>query len=287
VLTPTGVKYVVLFALIGTIESALSAQAIDMIDPQRRKTDLNRDILAVGVANTVSSTIGALPMISEIVRSAANVNNGAQTRKANLFHGLFLLLFVALLPGVIRAIPLPALGAMLVYTGYRLAAPAEFLRVSRIGWSQLAVFAATIGVTLATDQLIGLAAGVAFELVLHWLGGAPIRTLVVPVVRVGGEAKGQPVTIAVGGSAVFSTWLSLKRRIDAVGPGSDVVVDLSGTRLVDHTVMEKLHQQEKEFASQGRSLHVAGLEHHAAASDHPHAPRRRRVLGPPAAAGPA
>jgi hypothetical protein len=63
-----------------------------------------------------------------------------------------------------------------------------------------------------------------------------------------------------------------------------VVVDLSGTRLVDHTVMGKLHEQEKEFASQGRSLHMAGLEHHAAASDHPHAPRRR-VLGPPAAAG--
>src|SRR5207237_3415592 len=115
-----GIEYVVLFTLIASIESILSSQAIDMIDPWRRKTDQNRDLLAVGVANTLCAAVGALPMISEIVRSKANIDNGARTKYANFFHGLFLLAFVLLVPFVIRMIPLAALAAMLVYTGFRL-----------------------------------------------------------------------------------------------------------------------------------------------------------------------
>jgi MFS superfamily sulfate permease-like transporter len=273
--TGTGWKWVIYFALIGSLESILSAKAIDLIDPWKRKTNMNRDLLAIGVGNTLSACAGGLPMISEIVRSKANVDNGAQTRFGNMFHGLFLLGFVALLPGLIHRIPLAALSAMLVYTGFRLASPREFISVTRIGKEQLLIFVATLLGVLATDLLTGVGIGIVVKLAIHLINGMPLRSIFKPFLDI--EPRDDTTcVIHARGSAVFTNWIPFKQQIEHIGlvQRNNLIIDLSETRLVDHSVMEKLHEMQKDFEQEGLSLELTGLDAHRKLSEHPLSARR-------------
>ena len=271
--------WVVMFALVGSVESLLSARAIDLLDPWKRKTDMNRDLLAVGMANVAAAAIGGLPMISEIVRSKANVDNGARTRFADFWHGIFLLAAVALAPGLIHMIPLSALAAMLVYTGFRLASPREFINVFKIGSEQLLIFVATIVGVLATDLLVGVGIGIATKFVVHTVNGVPLRSFFKPFLKVT-TIDDKTVQIDASGSAVFTNWIPFKRQIEQLGfvQRSNVIVNLAGTELVDHSVMEHLHALEQEFAQAGLRLEVVGLESHRQASAHPLATRKRGLV---------
>jgi MFS superfamily sulfate permease-like transporter len=271
----TGLKYVLLYCLIGSLESLLSAKAIELIDPWKRKTNFDRDLVAIGLANTVAASIGALPMISEIVRSKANIDNGARTRSANLFHGLFLLAFVLAVPDLIHRIPVAALAAMLVYTGFRLASPREFVRTYKVGSEQFVVFVVTIIATLATDLLIGIAAGIATKVLFHLWNGAPPTSLLQSQIDLVPEGD-QLAVLVVRRAAVFSNWLGIRAAIlKEIKDRDEVVLDLSHTRLVDHSVMEKLHELEQELAGSGKRLSVIGLDEHISFSPHPHAARKR------------
>jgi MFS superfamily sulfate permease-like transporter len=277
VATPLGVKHVVMVALIASIESMLSSQAIDMIDPWRRKTDQNKDLLATGLANTACSLVGALPMISEIVRSKANIDSGARTRMANQFHGLFLLVFVLAFPVLIKMIPMAALAAMLVFTGFRLASPKEFVSTYKIGLEQLVVFVTTIAVTLSTDLLAGVVSGIALKAVIHVLNGAPVRNMFLmrADIEVATGDDDRRAVLAVKNAAVFANWLGLSKTIQRNADGRDeVVLDLSQARLVDHSTMEKLHELERSFADLGKTLTVVGLDKLSPMSAHPLAARR-------------
>jgi len=272
--TGVGIKYVIMFSLVGSLESLLSAKAIDLLDPWERKTNLNRDLLAIGVANTLASAVGGLPMISEIVRSKANIDNGARTRFADLFHALFLLGCVALIPFLIHQIPLAALGAMLVYTGFRLASPREFVQTWKIGPEQLIIFLVTLIVTLATDLLLGVACGVLVKFLIHITNGSQLPAMF--RAHVDAEKRDAKTTVLiVHHYAIFTNWLFLKKRLLTVEADQDVVLDLSSTRLVDHTVMENLHELQREFVQRGRVLEVIGLEDHHKLSAHPQAARRK------------
>ena len=273
VLTSTGITYIIMFSLIGSVESLLSAKAVDQIDPWRRKTNMDKDLLAVGIGNTAAAFVGGLPMISEIVRSKANIDNGARTRFANMFHGLFLLAFVALVPALIDRIPLTALAAMLVFTGFRLASPKEFVHMYQIGREQFIVFVSTVIGVLATDLLVGIGIGILVKAIIHVINGAPIVSLFKPSMRVENEGD-DSATIKVDNSAIFSTWIALKNRIGRPGT-KKVIVDLSGTKLVDHTVMANLEALEREFAESDRELSVTGLDGHSQLSEHPLAARKK------------
>ena len=273
----TAAWWVVMFAVVGSIESLLSAKAIDLLDPWKRKTDMNRDLFAVGVANVAVAAIGGLPMISEIVRSKANIDAGGKTRFADLWHGLFLLAAVALAPGLIHMIPLSALAAMLVSTGLRLASPREFINVFRIGPEQLAIFVTTIVGVLLTDLLVGVAIGIALKVMIHMVNGVSPGSFFKPFLKVT-ALDDRTVQIDAAGSAVFSNWLPFRRQLVQLGveQGNDVVLNLAGTRLVDSSVMEALAELRHDFARAGRRLEVVGLENHRGLSSHPHAARRRR-----------
>ncbi len=268
-----GWYWVMMFAIIGTLESLLSAKAVDLIDPWKRKTNLDRDDAAVGVGNFAAAWVGGLPMISEIVRSRANIDNGARTRFANMFHGLLLLLFVASVPALISLIPLSALGAMLVYTGFRLAHPKEFIHVYKIGREQLIIYCSTIVGVLATDLLEGIAIGIGVKVVLHALNGAPIKSFFKPMLEVEQRGDGS-VVLNVKHSAIFSTWIALKKRIETTKGAKEIIIDLSDAKLVDHTVMEKLDALKTELALRDCALSIRGLEKHRALSAHPHAARK-------------
>ena len=270
--TFTGLKYIILFALIGSLESLLSSKAIDQIDPWKRKTNQDRDLLAVGIGNTLAALVGGLPMISEIVRSKANIDNGARTRFANMFHGLCLLAFVALAPTLINQIPLAALGAMLVFTGFRLASPKEFVHMYHVGKEQLVIFVATIIGVLATDLLVGIGIGIVVKAIIHLINRAPFGSMFrlnIDVEREGADEA----RITVKDSAIFSTWIGLKKRLDNVRVRKNVILDLSGTKLVDHTVMQHLIEAQAEFAENGAKLTIEGLDSHHALSEHPAAAR--------------
>lgn len=269
-------KWVIMFALIGSLESLISAQAVDLLDPLKRKTNMDRDLLAIGIANTAVAAIGGLPMISEIVRSKANIDNGARSRVSGVCHGLCLLAFVALLPGLIHQIPLAALAAMLVFTGLRLASYKEFAHMQHIGTEQLIVFLSTLIGVLATDLLIGIAMGIVVKIVLHLYRGVAIGSLFSSKHEIEERPDGK-IIIHVTRSAVFSNWIALRKKIvhQGITLEKPVIVDLSQTKLVDHTVLDKLNALQRDFSEAGLSLQIRGLDSHVPLSLHELAARRR------------
>jgi MFS superfamily sulfate permease-like transporter len=267
--------WIALYALIGSLESLLSAKATDLIDPWKRKTDFNRDLLAVGVANTIVSLIGGLPMISEIVRSRANLDNGARTRFANLWHGVFLLLAILLIPQYLHRIPLSALAAMLVFTGYRLASPREFLHVYHIGSEQLLIFVATLVGVLATDLLIGVCIGIGMKTIVHVINGVSPSQFFKPFIDLEEQGPDQ-VIVRAAGSAVFSNWIPFRNQLVSIGftQRKNITVDFTNARLVDCSVLEKLQQLQGDFEAEGLKLEVVGLETMQQFSAHEFATRR-------------
>jgi MFS superfamily sulfate permease-like transporter len=268
---------VVAIWLVGSLESLLSASAVDRLDPYKRSSNLNRDLTAVGIGNFMSGMVGGLPMIAEIVRSSANVNNGAKTAWANFFHGLFLLIFVALFPRLIHEIPLASLAALLVFTGFRLASPKEFAKVWSIGWDNFIVFIATIIGVLAIDLLVGVFIGIIVKLIIHLCRGLKFKNAFSMAYHVN-QSDADTYHIAVSGAAVFSNFMSLKSLLSSLPEKKTLFFDLSDAYLIDHTVMESIHHFAEDYIHEGGKCNIVGLDSHEPFSDH-HLAGRRRKLG--------
>lgn len=260
------IQYTFLFALIGSLESLLTAKAVDLLDPYKRKSDFNKDLIAVGSGNLLAGILGGLPMISEVARSSANVSNGGRTRWANFFHGVSLLFFMILLVPVLEMIPKAALAAMLIGVGIKLAHPKEFMHMLHIGKDQLFIFITTIIFTLFIDLLAGILAGMLIQIFIHIASGIPISALFKTPVRV--SFADNLYLVEVEKAAVFTNFLGIKSKLDAIPHNMQITIDLSYTKLVDHSVMDGLHLFQNNYESSGGKVTIIGLDRHKSSSGH-------------------
>lgn len=257
----TFIKYLIMFSLVGSLESLLTVKAIDLMDPYKRKTDSNKDLIAVGIGNTLAALLGGLPMISEVARSSANVNNGAKTRWANFFHGFFILFFVIVAASYIEMIPNSALAAMLISVGIRLAHPKEFIHMFHIGKEQLAVFLVTIFFTLFEDLLVGIFAGMAVEILFHILHGAPVSAIFKAPTLVSFDDD-KNYLVEIDKAAIFSNYMGIKSKLEAIPNGMNIIIDLKNTRFIDHSVLDNLYQFKQNYRLNGGSVDIIGLDNH-------------------------
>ena len=268
------IKFVIMFALVGSLESLLTVKAMDMADPFKRKSDANKDLIATGIGNTLVAFLGGLPMISEVARSSANIANGAKTRWANFFHGFFILAFVLLASHLIELIPNTALAAMLITVGIKLTHPKEFIHTLEKGKEQLLIFIVTILFTLGVDLLVGIAAGILTEILVNLFNGKPLSSIFKAPTEV--SFTEDAYLVEISDAAVFTNYLGIKRKLEAIPPGFPVTIDLSRTQLVDHSVMENFEHFKNEYERDGiGKVEIIGLEAHRSLSNHKSGARKK------------
>ena len=233
-------------AIVASLESLLSVKAVDALDPKRRVTDKNRELVAQGVGNMVSGLIGGIPVTSVIVRSSANVEAGADSRLATMLHGAWLLVSIALIPFVLNLIPLSALAAVLIATGYKLAKPKLFLERWAQGMTQFIPFVVTVVAILLSDLLIGIMIGLLVGLgFVIWRSLADVITYV---------ETAESVMVRARRNLYFIHKPQLQAALAKVPAGHTVLIDLSNTNFVDLDNIDIINDFVKSAAF--RNLHV-------------------------------
>lgn len=240
----------VTLAIVASLESLLSVKAVDALDPQRRTTDKNRELMAQGGGNMVSGLIGGLPITSVIVRSSANVEAKAETKMSAIFHGAWLLLSVMFIPTVLNLIPLAALAAVLIQTGYKLAKPALFVQRYQQGWTQFAPFVVTVLAILLTDLLVGIVIGLVVGFV--FVIGRNLR----PAVTF--ACDGDDCLVRARRNLYFMHKPELQKTLDRVPDNMNVMIDLSSTNYVDLDNVEIINSFIKGAKYRGISVILRG-----------------------------
>lgn len=237
-------------AIVASLESLLSVKAVDEIDRKRRVTDKNRELLAQGVGNFTSGLVGGLPVTSVIVRSSANVEAGADSRLSTMMHGGWLLLMVVLIPTIINLIPLSALAAILIQTGYKLAKPSLFVARWKQGMTQFIPFVVTVVAILFTDLLIGIGIGlvVGFAFVI----ARNFRTAIIYVAHDG------MVMVRARRDLYFIHKPQLQEALGKVPDGSELIIDLSNTIFVDLDNIDIINGFIKGAPYRGITVRVKG-----------------------------
>ena len=220
----------VTLALVASLESLLSIEAVDDLDPYQRVTPTNRELKAQGIGNILSGLIGGIPITSVIVRSSANVNSGAKTKMSTIYHGAWLLLSVALIPVLLNLIPKTALAAILIFTGYKLSKPALYKAFFKKGWDQFLPFIITIIAILATDLLKGVIIGIGVG--LFFVMRSNFRKAVFVV------HDKEKYLFRLRKDVSFLNKAIIKNKLESVPEGSEVIIDARRADFIDKDVVE-------------------------------------------------
>jgi MFS superfamily sulfate permease-like transporter len=234
-------------AFVASAETLLSAAAVDQMQNGPR-TQHDRELIAQGLGNTLCGLAGSLPMTGVIVRSATNVAAGAKTRMSTIFHGLWLLVFVAALPSVLRLVPTAALAAVLVYTGYKLVNVQNIKRLLRYGGAPVAIYAATLIGIVATDMLTGILIGLGLSVLQLVYARTHFH------IRVESHPELLRNDIYLVGAATFLRLPKLADTLEAVPPGRTNYIHFTKLDYVDDAALEVLANWQKQLGDKASTV---------------------------------
>ncbi len=262
-------RIAVVIALVASIESLLCVEATDKMDPAKGRTPMNKELRAQGIGNTISGLLGGLPITQVIVRSTANITAGAKSKWSAVIHGVFLLVFVIAIPGVLNMIPRATLAAVLLLIGYKLASPKSMKQMVKAGWEQFVPFFVVIIVMLLTDLLKGIGAGMIVAFIILMYKNYKVSYFVkrkndadsheTSITKSFHESDGntETITLVLTAHANFMNKANIMSTLENIKDGSDVVLDLTKCVDMDYDVNEAL----KDFidSAEDRNINVEVL----------------------------
>ncbi len=243
-------------AVVGSLETLLSVEAIDKLDPQKRLTPTNLELKAQGIGNMFSGLIGGLPVTQVIVRSSANVQSGGKTKAAAFIHGILLLVSALAIPGLLNLIPLSSLAAVLIVVGYKLAKPAMFKQVYQAGWKQFLPFVATVLAILFTDLLVGIGVGlcIAVFFILRNNYKSPY------FFHRDQHHTDEVIKIVLSEDVSFLNKASILLTLKKLPANSRVLIDASHSINVDYDVIDIINDFRETAVHKGINVQLIGLD---------------------------
>lgn len=224
-------------ALVASLETLLCVEATDKLDPQKRVTPTNRELMAQGSGNIVAGMIGGLPMTQVIIRSSANIQSGGRTKLSAIMHGMFLLILVMSIPGLLNMIPLAVLAAILLQVGYKLAKPALFMTMYELGWKQFLPFTVTVLGIVFTDLLVGIGMGLAVGVVVILIKSYQNSHFL--HMEEGADGVNR-FKMTLAEEVTFFNKGAILRELDGLPESSFLEFDVSKTRYLDNDIIEIL-----------------------------------------------
>lgn len=239
-------------AIVGSLETLLSVEAADRLDPFKRLSSTNRELFAQGVGNILSGLIGGMPITAVIVRTSANIYAGGRTRVSAVFHGLLLLVAVLLIPSVLNRIPICSLATILLMVGYKLAKPSIFQGIYRQGYNQFLPFIFTVVAIVATDLLLGIGIGLAFGIFFV------IRTNHHSVVTL--VSRDNQFLMRFNKDATFVSKSEIKQKLMGIPNGATLYIDGSKALYIDQDIYDIVEEFRHSASFRGITVEANNFE---------------------------